>query len=479
MKAKIFIGSSVEGLGIAYAIQQNLIHNAEVTVWDQGVFELSATTIESLEKVLEKSDFGIFVFSPDDIAKIRKNEFSIVRDNVIIEYGLFVGKLGRERVFFVKPMNQDLHLPTDLMGITPGNYEANREDKSLQAGTGAFCNQVRQKIIKLGKLQHNEQIGKASEEEESKTSKNNKWRNDFYLKKYKEAKDKLEKLLKEQTEEKRIIDHKGWIAYCVFKINEKKGIESLEKILAEFPKNSHSYTVFAKVLLKEDYFDKSLEIIEAGIKAFPEEKNLKLLKSDCIKNFSDSKECIKYLKSVNSDNDVDIAIKIIDTYREEKQFIEARDEVHKIYQEFPNNKHIKYRYARIADELEEYEISFYFLVSLTNSYPDNSNYWGYLSNTCIQLDFYDLALTANRKAQKLTDSKEEWILSNIANMLNNKGFYTESIEYFEKALKIDSESEFAHDRMATAIKLRQEEREEIQASTKEGKKRIRDYIIKK
>ena len=91
-KNKIFIGSSVEGLKIAYAVQQNLRHTAETTVWDQGVFDLSSTTIESLIKVLDNSDFGIFVFSPDDIIKFRGNEALTVRDNVVFELGLFIDK---------------------------------------------------------------------------------------------------------------------------------------------------------------------------------------------------------------------------------------------------------------------------------------------------------------------------------------------------------------------------------------------------
>lgn len=66
-KPRVFIGSSVEGLNVAYAVQQNLLHEAEVTVWDQGVFELSRTTMESLAKALAENDFAVFVFSPDDL----------------------------------------------------------------------------------------------------------------------------------------------------------------------------------------------------------------------------------------------------------------------------------------------------------------------------------------------------------------------------------------------------------------------------
>src|SRR5688572_10112799 len=105
-KPKVFIGSSVEGLSVAYAIQENLKFATESTVWDQGVFNLSESSLESLVKVLEESDFGIFVFTPDDYIKIRGKKDLAVRDNVLFELGLFVGRLGRNRAFIVLPDNQ-------------------------------------------------------------------------------------------------------------------------------------------------------------------------------------------------------------------------------------------------------------------------------------------------------------------------------------------------------------------------------------
>ncbi|MBD3630983.1 nucleotide-binding protein [Cyclobacterium sp.] len=144
MRPRVFIGSSTEQLSIAYAIQANLDHDAQVTVWTQGVFRLSKSALESLMDSLDLFDFAIFVFHPDDITRIRNSSFETVRDNVVFELGLFLGKLGKDKVFFLVPCNSEgLHLPTDLLGIAPGTFDSNREDGNIAASVGPFCNQVR------------------------------------------------------------------------------------------------------------------------------------------------------------------------------------------------------------------------------------------------------------------------------------------------------------------------------------------------
>jgi len=148
-RPRIFIGSSVEGLDIAYSIQENLEYNADVTVWTQGVFNLSKTTLEDLLQELDNSQFGIFIFTPDDISKIRNEDFKVIRDNVLFELGLFIGKLGKDQVFCVKPANvRDFHLPTDLVGINIGTFFEDRSDKNLNAALGPFCNKIRKTIKK-------------------------------------------------------------------------------------------------------------------------------------------------------------------------------------------------------------------------------------------------------------------------------------------------------------------------------------------
>lgn len=100
MKPQMFIGSSVEGLQIANALQTSLQHEVDSTIWTQGVFGLSETTLQSLIKQAIQADFAVFVLSPDDITTLRKDVYKTARDNVILELGLFAGALGSRRVFF-------------------------------------------------------------------------------------------------------------------------------------------------------------------------------------------------------------------------------------------------------------------------------------------------------------------------------------------------------------------------------------------
>lgn len=147
----LFIGSSTEGLNIAYAIQEGLEYDAESTVWNQGFFQPSASYLQSLVKGLRQYEFAMFVFSADDVVKLRGEAFRTARDNVIFELGLFMGALGQEKCFYlVQRDGPDLHLPSDLAGIQPLTFRAGRSDGNLVAALGPACNRVRNAIRAAG-----------------------------------------------------------------------------------------------------------------------------------------------------------------------------------------------------------------------------------------------------------------------------------------------------------------------------------------
>lgn len=148
-KPEIFVASSQEGLSVAYGVQENLEHDADVTVWNQGVFQLSSNALDDLISKLGEFNFGIFVFTPDDAVEIRGEKYESVRDNVLFELGLFIGRLGKERCFIVSPHGQDpFRIPTDLFGVTPATYNPKRKDGNLEAALGPACNRIRKAIEK-------------------------------------------------------------------------------------------------------------------------------------------------------------------------------------------------------------------------------------------------------------------------------------------------------------------------------------------
>jgi nicotinamide riboside kinase len=151
MKPKLFVGSSREQIVVARAVHEELDADAEVTVWDQGVFELTKTALESLLEELANSDFTVFVLTPEDIARIRNVEYQVVRDNIIFELGLALGTLGRERSFMIQPkLETPVHLPTDLLGVTVAFYDPIRVDGRMRSAVAPACNRLRRAMQSVG-----------------------------------------------------------------------------------------------------------------------------------------------------------------------------------------------------------------------------------------------------------------------------------------------------------------------------------------
>ena len=78
-----------------------------------------------IEKFEDNSNvgFAVALLTDDDEGKSRKesNYQLRARQNVILELGYFMGKLGRARVFALK--KGDIETPTDILGVIYHNYD--------------------------------------------------------------------------------------------------------------------------------------------------------------------------------------------------------------------------------------------------------------------------------------------------------------------------------------------------------------------
>lgn len=148
-RPRVFIGSSVEQLPAAKALQALLDHTCEATVWAYGVFEVGGTTVPSLEKQASDSDFAVLVVDADDVTMTRSSERQTTRDNVVFELGLFVGALGHERCFMVHDRTKTPDLPTDLLGVTPAKYRPHANG-NWQSTLGAAATEIETQIENAG-----------------------------------------------------------------------------------------------------------------------------------------------------------------------------------------------------------------------------------------------------------------------------------------------------------------------------------------
>jgi CAP12/Pycsar effector protein, TIR domain len=145
----LFVGSSSEGQRIAEAVQVVLDPDCEVELWTQGIFGLTQGTLESLVMASSRFDFALLVLTADDLTVSRGAERATARDNVLFEFGLFIGSLGRDRTFMLYDRTSPPTLPSDLAGITAATF-APHASGNLEAAVGAPCMKIRSVIERLG-----------------------------------------------------------------------------------------------------------------------------------------------------------------------------------------------------------------------------------------------------------------------------------------------------------------------------------------
>ena len=114
MKPRIFLGSSAENLSVLDAICNQLAEIGNCLKWTNA-FAQNKSNLDSLITQTRLSDFSILLAMKDDIVTKKGDTYNVSRDNVIFEFGLFLGSTGINRSFLVA--EEGIDLPSDLDGI--------------------------------------------------------------------------------------------------------------------------------------------------------------------------------------------------------------------------------------------------------------------------------------------------------------------------------------------------------------------------
>jgi hypothetical protein len=152
--ARCFIGSSKEGEGYAKALAYHLRRaDIDVEEWNLTTFALGRHTMEDLEQALSRCSFGAFIATADDEVLTRGSRKIAPRDNIVFEFGLFAGRLSRERTFLLMPEDlTDFKLPSDLLGITVGRFKRGDTLDRRRDGMASVAEEVIERIEQQGPL---------------------------------------------------------------------------------------------------------------------------------------------------------------------------------------------------------------------------------------------------------------------------------------------------------------------------------------
>lgn len=123
MEIKTFIASSGENIEIADALRDLLVdpnENLVVHTWKyEGIFGNNQHPLDSLDKAFSEYDYSIFLFFGDDALTKKGKKTKAIRDNVLFETGLFLGKQSKEQCFILRANGTNApEIPSDLIGLT-------------------------------------------------------------------------------------------------------------------------------------------------------------------------------------------------------------------------------------------------------------------------------------------------------------------------------------------------------------------------
>ena len=92
------------------------------------------TIIEKLEEYTQQANFGIVLATPDDIGYPKNDETKKqyrVRQNVVLELGMLLSSIGREKVAILLSQAEIMEKPSDIDGLIYIPFKYNVEETKL------------------------------------------------------------------------------------------------------------------------------------------------------------------------------------------------------------------------------------------------------------------------------------------------------------------------------------------------------------
>lgn len=105
----------------------------EPIILDQ-IVSSGTTIIEKLEEHTSQVGFGIILATPDDVGRAKDDDKELkyrVRQNVVLELGMLLSSIGREKVAILLKEEQNFERPSDINGLIYIPFKNNVEEAKV------------------------------------------------------------------------------------------------------------------------------------------------------------------------------------------------------------------------------------------------------------------------------------------------------------------------------------------------------------
>lgn len=141
MKPLVFLGSSANNLATLQKVADYLSDIADCKIWSMA-FARNKSNLDSLIKQTRLVDFSIMLAMKEDVLEKKGISYEVARDNVIFEFGLFLGSGGLYKSFLL--VEDGTGLPSDLDGITLDRFVI---EEGKFNSLNVVCKNIREAII--------------------------------------------------------------------------------------------------------------------------------------------------------------------------------------------------------------------------------------------------------------------------------------------------------------------------------------------
>lgn len=119
----------------------------------EQIVSSGSTIIEKLEEYTSQAGFGIVLATPDDMGYAKSDNKKIfksrVRQNVVLELGMLLSSIGRDKVAILLKEEPDFERPSDIDGLIYIPFKNNVEESKVSLAKEMNRHNYRIEISKL------------------------------------------------------------------------------------------------------------------------------------------------------------------------------------------------------------------------------------------------------------------------------------------------------------------------------------------